>query len=107
MPNRNTETEFGGNRRVPTLFLLGKRETQQASTSRTVPPSLRNGERFYVLMKALHCFSLVGLQNNHSWHQATQQPGVVTLKFSAHNLFSELHNATRECSGEKNARCRV
>lgn len=36
-------------------------------------------------------------QNGHSWHQATQELGPVSLKLSAPDLPSEMQNATREC----------
>ena len=84
------ETEFGGNRkRVALSFLPGKKETQQASSLRTVTPFLGNRERFYILLKVLHFFSLAEFQNGHSWHQTTS-PRLVSLKLSAHDLLSEM-----------------
>lgn len=50
------------------IFLPGKRETQRASASRSVPHFLRNREGFYILMKVLlFCFSPANFQNSHSW----------------------------------------
>lgn len=84
------ETEFGGNRkRVALLSLPGKKETQQASFSRTMIPFLGNRERFYILLKVLHFFSLAKFQNGHSWHQTTSLC-LVPLKLSAHDLLSEM-----------------
>ena len=59
-PNGSMDTEF--------VFLPGKRETQRASASRSVPHFLRNREGFYILMKVLlFCFSPANFQNSHSW----------------------------------------
>ena len=85
------------------LFLPGKGETQQASTSRTVPPFLGIGRGVYILMEVLlfFFFSSAKFQNGHSWHQATQQPGLVTLNLSARDLPSEMQNATRQCRARR------
>ena len=80
------------------LFLPGKGETQQASASRTVPPFSGIGRGVYILMEVLlFFFSSAKFQNGHSWHQATQQPGLLTLNLSARDLPSEMQNATRQC----------
>ena len=70
----------------------GKRETQPASVSRTVSPFLENRERFNILLKVslFFFFSLAEFQNGHSWHQTTQQPGLVSLKLSSRDLLSEM-----------------
>ena len=81
-----------------------KRETQQARASRPVP--LFSGIRRGLYPPEVYAFfffflSFVRLQNGHSWHQATQQPGLVTLKLSAYVLLFEMQNATRECRGTR------
>ena len=58
------------------------------------PLSIRNRERFSIFVKVLHFFSFAKFQNGHSWHQATQQPSLVSLKLSAQDLLSEMENAT-------------
>ena len=51
-------------KRLALLLLSGKRETQQVRASRTVPPFLRNRERFYILLKVLHFFLLQSFKTN-------------------------------------------
>ena len=50
-------------KRVASVFLPGKRESQKASASRIVPSSLKNRERFYILMKVLPFFFFAKFQN--------------------------------------------
>ena len=45
-------------------------------------------------------FPLAKFQSDYSWHQATQQLGLVSLKLSACDL-SEMQDATREYMGEE------
>ena len=81
----------------------GKREIQQASASRNVPPFLSEyGEVLYLLKVLIFFFfPLAKFQNGHCWHQTTQQLGLVSLKLSAHDLLSEMHNATRNYRGKR------
>ena len=82
--------------------MSGKRETQQARVSRTAPLLLGNRERFYILLNVLNFFFFAAkFQNGHSWHQATQQPSLVSLKLSAQDLLSEMENATGSFGGEE------
>jgi len=66
-----------------------------------VPFSHRNRERFYILMKVLLFFFFAKFQNEHGYHQATQQQGLVSLKLLAPDLLFEMQNATREYKGRR------
>lgn len=59
MLKRNMETEFWRNENNGFYLCLARGNTQQASASRTVPPSLGNRGTFYISMKALLFFFLL------------------------------------------------
>ena len=85
------------------FIILARQNGNTVSASRTVPLILRNRERFFILLKVLlfffFSFSLAKFQNGHRWHQTTQQPGLVSLKLSSHDLLSEMQNVTIEYRG--------
>ena len=58
-------------------------------------------------MKVWIFFSFAKLQNGHSWHQTTQQPGFVSLKLSSHDLLSEMQNSTQEGRRMLDAECNL
>ena len=67
------------------VFLSGKREMQQASTSRTVPHFLRSrGGGLYPLEGLAVLFFSCQFSKQPQLAQATQQSGLVSLKLSAH-----------------------
>ena len=68
-PSRNTETELEE--------IEKETETQQDSASRTVPPFLRNRERFYILLKILlFYFFFCKITKPPQLDQATQELGL-------------------------------
>ena len=84
------------------VFLSGKREMQQASTSRTVPHFLRSrGGGLYPLEGLAVLFFSCQFSKQPQLAQATQQSGLVSLKLSAHDLLSEMQDATRERRGRR------
>ena len=103
MPNRNTETAFGGNRREWLYSFCQAREEHSRLVPQELCPPLYPHEGFAFFF----FFSFSRFQNHHNWHRATQQPGLVSLKLSACDFLSEMQNATRVGSGEKDVRCSV
>ena len=65
------------------------------------PPVLGIRRGFYILMKVWIFFPFAKFQNGHSWHQTTQQPGLVSLKWLTHDRLSEMQDVTREYRGRR------
>ena len=105
MVNRNMETAFGGNMSGFFLFARQGGEHSRLAPQELCPPLWGIGRGFYILMKVLHFFffSFSRFENNHSWHRATQQPGLVSLKLSAHD-FLKCRMLQERVGGE---RCQV
>ena len=76
----------------------GKMETQQASASRTVPPFLRNRERFYNPLEGLMFFILL-LSIKTATAGIRQQPGLVFMKLLAPTFFLKCRMLQRESMG--------
>ena len=102
MPNRKTEIEFEENRKEWLYYFYQAKGIHTRLVPQELCPVLLGiGRGFYTLMKVLlFFFPLVKFQNSYSCHQATQQPGLLSLKLSASDLF-EMHNDTTECRGRR------
>ena len=106
---RNMETEFWRNEKNGFYLCLAGGNTQQASTSRTVPPSLGNRGMFYMSMKVLLFFFFFLLQ---SFKMATAGISQVSNWVWCHevirpDLLSEIAECSQRVQGEKITRCRV
>ena len=100
---RNMETEFWRNEKNGFYLCLAGGNTQQASTSRTVPPSLGNRGMFYMSMKVLLFFSFFFCKVS-KWPQQASVKSVIgsgVTKLSDLTFFLKLQNAPREYRGRR------
>ena len=101
MPNWNMETEFGGNRKEKLYyFYQAKGKHLRLTPQELCPPFSGKGRGFISSWRSGLIFSPAKFLNGHSWHQATQQLGLVSPRLLAHDLLSKMQNATRECGGK-------
>lgn len=96
MPNRNMRGSLEKIEKISFInFVRQKGNTTGQGLKNCAPASQKQGEVLYPL-EGLTLFSFSKLQNKHRGHHATQRLGLVSLKFSAHDLLSEMHSVTRE-----------
>ena len=121
-PSTDDEEKYGDRvwkkqKRVALLLLPGKRGTQQASVSRTVPyfpgeqgkviqPGARGLGQVIRLkvIKVLHFFSFANSWPELASGGAATRSGVP--EYIGRDILSEMKSATRERRGRRNARCK-